>query len=111
MLDRQPALALPLLRECVRTAGVRDLAVRAAAQLGGPGSLSAEQTVAALGPFGLEAILSLSPEQARRAGQEVERLRRLIEAQWPHGNDAFEALGKDAALWRRWYRQARPALQ
>jgi len=111
MLDRQPALALPLLRECVRTAGVRDLAVRAAAQLGGPGSLWAERTIAALGPFGLEAVLSLSPEQVGRAAQEVERLRRLIKARWPEGDDAFEALGKDAALWRRWYRQARPALQ
>jgi len=27
------------------------------------------------------------------------------------GQDALEVLGKDPALWRRWYRQARPVLQ
>jgi len=32
----------------------------------------------------------------------LERVRGVIEAQWPPGGDSIEALGDDPALWRRW---------
>ncbi len=110
MLESRPDLALPLLHQCVRNAGILEQALRAAADLGGANSVHAEEMLMALGPFGLDAIKTVVAERGGRAGAEAERLRRALETRWPADGNALEILGEDPALWRRWYRDAHSVL-
>jgi hypothetical protein len=107
LLERDPSLGLPLLHECVRRTGVRGQAERAAAQLGGPASADAEDTLIALGPFGADAVQAALAHGLISSA--AERVQAAIGASWP-GGAALEVLGNNPALWRRWYGQARQVL-
>lgn len=93
----------------MRRTAVREQALRAVAELGGPDSARAESTLIALGPFGLDALEAM-PHQGSRGRAVAEHVRSAIAAEWPDGRPALDVLGKDAAEWRRWYRQARKVL-
>jgi hypothetical protein len=110
MLKRRPDLGRPLLAECVRTSGIYEQALQAAADLGGTRSGSAERTLLALGPFGLDALNAAAATRGGQAGPESERLRQFLETQWPPGKNALEILGDDPALWERWFRAAQDVL-
>lgn len=110
MLEGHPDLALPLLVESVRRAGVAEQARLNASKLAGPEAESAAQTLVALGPFGAEALnaamAAYPPQTLRRARELLGRIRR----EWPLESKAFENLGADVRRWRRWYAKARNVL-
>lgn len=110
VLERRPELGVVLLHECVRRTAVHEQALRAAAALGGPRSAAAEETLIALGPFGTEAITAALTRQLLSNEAPLQHVRSAIHAKWPRGSTALEVLGKDPALWRRWYRDAREVL-
>jgi hypothetical protein len=110
MLGEDPELFLPVLKRCVRQAGIPKQALRAAVRLAGKGQQDAAEVLVALGPFGAQALQEVATRTGRELPAEAQRVLERIREDWPEAEDAFETLGQKPERWRRWHRRARPVL-
>ena len=110
LLERRPALAVPLLERCTEINRIERQATLAAARLGADDWQEARRELVALGPFGgavlREALDSSGFQPGERARDVLQRIREV----WPGEGRPLEVLGADVEAWRRWYASAKDVL-